>query len=325
MLDYLLLSKAKGKETGEWHVGYIRKTYDFAVAGAPARYFITPLNKSVSEEVDELTICACTGVVAQNDETGADYIFTNDIISVSLGEEQYSGFATFVKGCHGIEIPKSGGGGFDFVPFHMFNPNCNVKVVGNSCNVPVEESAEEPADPKKPTIVCISGKARHGKDSFGEYLRRALIGKEKKVLVVHYGDLLKYIAQNFWGWDGKKNEAGRTLLQEVGTDIVRAQYPDYWVKFIAEQLEFSYGQWQYILIPDCRFENECGRLFDKERFDIKTVRVVRPNFDNGLTEEQKSHPSETSLDDFVFNYQFECTLLEELKEKANLLAEIITL
>ena len=32
--------------------------------------------------------------------------------------------------------------------------------------------------------------------------------------------------------------------------------------------------------------------------DVVHVRIIRPNFDNGLTEEQKNHPSETALDGY---------------------------
>ena len=36
-----------------------------------------------------------------------------------------------------------------------------------------------------------------------------------------------------------------------------------------------------------------------------TVRIERPNYDNGLTEEQKNHPSETELDGFCFDHIIE--------------------
>ena len=41
----------------------------------------------------------------------------------------------------------------------------------------------------------------------------------------------------------------------------------------------------------------------REYFDVTTVRIVRPNFNNGLTEEQQNHESETALDDHKFDYQ----------------------
>ena len=61
------------------------------------------------------------------------------------------------------------------------------------------------------------------------------------------------------------------------------------------------GEWDYILIPDCRFPNEI--------FNIKGVwgntvhlRVFRTGFITPLTEEQQMHPSETALDGVIADY-----------------------
>ena len=44
-------------------------------------------------------------------------------------------------------------------------------------------------------IYAISGKAQHGKDTFAEFLYQELTEKGYKVLVTHYGDLVKYICK----------------------------------------------------------------------------------------------------------------------------------
>lgn len=141
-------------------------------------------------------------------------------------------------------------------------------------------------------IISISGKAQHGKDTTATFLKDALEKRGKKVLVAHYGDLVKYVCTTFLGWDGKKDTAGRTMLQLVGTDTVRSKDPDYWVRFVLFMVDTlkDAGAWDYVLIPDCRFPNEVAGIH---------VRVTRPDFDNGLTEEQKAHLSETALDDSV--------------------------
>lgn len=144
-------------------------------------------------------------------------------------------------------------------------------------------------------VILISGKAQHGKDTTAGFLKEVLEEQGKKVLICHYGDLVKYICKTFFGWDGQKDEAGRSLLQRVGTDVIRRQCEDYWVRFILEVLGFFPNEWDYVLIPDCRFPNEV-HLPRFVAFDTVHIRVVRPNFDNGLTPEQKVHPSETALD-----------------------------
>lgn len=144
-------------------------------------------------------------------------------------------------------------------------------------------------------IIAISGHAQNGKDTVAKMLRDCLEADGNKVLIAHYGDLVKYVCRTFFDWDGNKDEYGRTLLQYVGTDVIRKADPDYWVRFIVQMLRFFPDAWDYVIIPDARFPNELRVLID-EHFQVVHLRVERPNFDNGLTDEQKEHPSETSLD-----------------------------
>jgi hypothetical protein len=60
------------------------------------------------------------------------------------------------------------------------------------------------------------------------------------------------------------------------------------------------NEWDYVLIPDCRFHNELTRW--DENWDTTTIRVNRLNFENDLTSEQKNHISETQLDTYNFDY-----------------------
>lgn len=146
-------------------------------------------------------------------------------------------------------------------------------------------------------VICISGKAQHGKDSTAGFMKDFLEFEGKKVLIAHYGDLVKYVCKTFFDWDGKKDEAGRTILQRVGTDVIREQDEMYWVRFIKTILKFFPDEWDYVLIPDCRFPNEIEYL-DLWGFDVTHLRVVRENLESPLTEEQQRHPSETALDEY---------------------------
>ena len=87
-------------------------------------------------------------------------------------------------------------------------------------------------------ILLVSAKAQHGKDSVAEIAKEQLELKGKKVLICHYADLLKYICKTFFDWDGNKDDKGRTLLQYVGTDVIRNKNhaPNYWVGFIVDLL-----------------------------------------------------------------------------------------
>lgn len=146
-----------------------------------------------------------------------------------------------------------------------------------------------------PKIVCISGKAQHGKDTTATTLKNILSGRGHRVLIAHYGDLVKYICKTFFDWDGNKDEAGRAILQRVGTDEIRAQRPSYWVDFLIGIIQMFPDEWDYVLIPDCRFPNEIDS-FKAAGFDVTHVRVIRIPFVSPLTPEQQMHQSETALD-----------------------------
>lgn len=172
-------------------------------------------------------------------------------------------------------------------------------------------------------VICISGYAQHGKDTSALYMKTALqdVGR---VLIIHYADLLKYICSQYFGWDGRKNSAGRTLLQYIGTDIVRKKAPDFWVDFVSSMLTVFGENWDYILIPDCRFPNEIDRL-KENGFDVTHVRVVRSGFKSPLSQEQQMHPSETALDAYPADYILHNDgALQDLRGKVNdLLQELV--
>lgn len=150
-------------------------------------------------------------------------------------------------------------------------------------------------------VILISGKARHGKDTTATFLKDALEADGNSVLIAHYGDLVKYVCKTFFGWNGEKDEKGRTLLQKVGTDAIRAKRPDYWVSFLSDILSFFPNEWDYVLIPDCRFPNEVDHI-KNAGFDTVYLRVVRDGFMSPLTPEQQAHPSETALDNVRADY-----------------------
>lgn len=146
----------------------------------------------------------------------------------------------------------------------------------------------------KPAIVCISGAAQHGKDTLGRALAELAERRDgHRVLITHNGDLLKFIVKSFFDWDGIKDEAGRSLLQHVGTDIVRAKYPNFWVDFLKFCVDvICADRFDLVLVPDCRFPNEIECWVGHP---VLWVHIDRPGYDNGLTDAQQAHSSETAL------------------------------
>ena len=72
----------------------------------------------------------------------------------------------------------------------------------------------------------------------------------------------------------------------------------------------------YFIVDDCRFPNEIQAWKNNEKFskNITTIRIERPGHENGLTSEQRLHPSETSLDNWEFDITVYANNLEELYE-----------
>lgn len=165
-------------------------------------------------------------------------------------------------------------------------------------------------------VLCISAKAQHGKDTAAGLIKDYLEEKGNRVLITHYADLVKFVCTKFFNWDGQKDEKGRTLLQYVGTDVISSQQPAYWVDFIIDILKFFNSEWDYVLIPDCRYPVEVERM--KEEFETYILRVERPNFESCLTDKQKKHISETSMDNYTFDaVLYNDSTLEAFKEKTN--------
>lgn len=162
------------------------------------------------------------------------------------------------------------------------------------------------------TIITFSGKAHHGKDSSALVVKRLLENRGERVLLIHYADLLKFIAIQYLNWDGNKDEEGRTLLQQLGTEKARSNFPDFWVDNVKRIVSILENDFTYVLIPDARFKNEID-VWKAYPCRLVTVHVTRNNYDNGLSPEQKMHQSEIALDDYQFDVRVAAETLDELE------------
>lgn len=151
------------------------------------------------------------------------------------------------------------------------------------------------------TIINISGKAKNGKDTFASILKDKLEKRGYKTLIIHQADYLKFVCKEYFGWNGEKDEQGRGILQFQGTDVGRERDPDIWVKVVGIFIDVFGREYDFVLIPDVRFMNEITYFINK--YPVLDLRIIRQDFDNGLTEEQKNHKSETNLDRHFFDYE----------------------
>lgn len=181
----------------------------------------------------------------------------------------------------------------------------------------------------KPIILLISAKAQHGKDTFAKFVKDRVEETEgKKVLIIKYGDILKNVCKMYYGWNGEKDEIGRTILQQVGTNLCRQNNPDVWVNCVIEIVKGLKTDFDYVCVPDTRFPNEIEAWERNTNFYTYTIRLERVDengdlFDNGLTDEQKQHPSETALDNYYFNYVVENKNILDIEAACSLILEDI--
>jgi len=169
---------------------------------------------------------------------------------------------------------------------------------------------------KNPKIFIIGGKARHGKDTISEYLKNIYEKNGKKVLVTQLSKYIKYYAREITGWDLSEESKPRELLQQLGTGLIREKLNmhDLFVKRIIDDIKiFSYF-YDIIIISDGRLKYEFKSL--KEIYpELISIIIHRPNFDNGLTIEQKNHPTEKDLEDFNdYTYKIINTTFDELQK-----------
>lgn len=162
-------------------------------------------------------------------------------------------------------------------------------------------------------IILISGKAESGKDTLANILSEY---SQSRAMVIHYADILKYIAKMYWGWSGEKDEIGRSLLQNVGS-VIRERNPDYLVNTVVQMIHMHKPIYDIFIIPDVRTPKEINTIL--QTYSELRIDVVRINSNRGnaLTEEQREHVTETALDNYIFPYVIDNTgSLEDLRKRA---------
>ncbi len=150
-------------------------------------------------------------------------------------------------------------------------------------------------------IIGLSGKKGAGKNSV-YFLSKILLDADEtgKVIKVSMADALKEMARSI-GWDGKKDDDGRRLLQILGTQVVRQCIDDqYWVKAAEGRIKSLVNMADppiAIFIPDIRFPNEAEMV---KRLGGELWRIRFPASEPAPGKETLAdlHESETALDHY---------------------------
>ncbi len=152
---------------------------------------------------------------------------------------------------------------------------------------------------REPVIILIAGKARSGKSTVAEYIRRELEDEHKDVIISPYTKYLKQYISDITKIEVTDENKPREMLQKLSSDLIKGKlgYHDFFIRRQIEDINIYSYFMDYILVPDVRFPDEIEVI--RNRFkNVKTIRVIREYYVSDLTEAQKRDITEVALDDY---------------------------
>lgn len=167
-------------------------------------------------------------------------------------------------------------------------------------------------------IYMIGGKARHGKDTLAANMKKYFEEYGEKTCIVQISSHIKHFAINYFGWDGKEETKPRSLLQKIGTEIVREKMnkPLFFINRLKDDLDVLENLFDVAIVSDIRLPLEFEEI-KKDYPDAVKIHVVRPDLVSSLSKEEQKHITETALDNY-HDYDIEIinTSLEQMDEAA---------
>lgn len=149
-----------------------------------------------------------------------------------------------------------------------------------------------------------------------------------RVEVIPFAKALKDLARDL-GWNGKKDEKGRQILQHLGTEVCRNIDPDYWIarwKSGAGEILNNGLDMRTVIVDDVRFENEIEAIRELGGFTIYINRPHRSKWVRfwkrvkHLIVKSHRHASEGNIVASDCDYVIEnCISLEELQRLVGML------
>ena len=167
-------------------------------------------------------------------------------------------------------------------------------------------------------IFVIGGRAKSGKNTFGEMLREELKDYGYRPCVMHITEPLYSYARTYFDWDGNENDKPREFLQKMGIEIIRDKLgkKEFLLNRLYEDIEILSNFFDAFIITDARMVHEFESIKDKYS-DVVTIKLERKNYDNQLSEEEAKHITEQEVDLFEdYDYVIENRSLDDLKASA---------
>ena len=168
-------------------------------------------------------------------------------------------------------------------------------------------------------VYVIGGKAKTGKNTFGEYLREELKKYGYKPCILHITEPLYSYARNYFDWNGNENDKPREFLQKMGIEIIRDKMDkkDFLLNRLFEDIEILSNFFDTFIIVDARLVREFEII--KARYDdVVTIKINRKMDHSVLSIDEQNHITELEVDLYKdYDYIIENHAIEDL-EKASI-------
>lgn len=172
-------------------------------------------------------------------------------------------------------------------------------------------------------IYILSGKAQSGKNETAHVMKQYFLNNNKKTVIISYAKYLKDYIKEITDWDGRESTKPRELLQQLGVELIKNRVNEnLLINRIKEDIEVYSYFFDIIIISDARFQTEIEEI---KNIYKNTIVIKIEGKENNLTQEQKKHVTETSLDDYdKYDYVIDNTKTkDELNKKIESILEEI--
>ncbi len=144
-------------------------------------------------------------------------------------------------------------------------------------------------------VILISGKAGVGKTTTAHMIMDVL--RTKPCMYSPFATSLKSISKEVFGWNGEKDDKGRSLLINLAR-VIRDYDIDFWARLVYDLAEKTLADvnFDYLIVDDWRYLNEMDVAISRYGLEnVLTIRVERPDGEILKGTRQYNDPSETSL------------------------------
>jgi len=175
-------------------------------------------------------------------------------------------------------------------------------------------------------VLLICGKARTGKGVFSLNIKDCLEDAGYKVCQIQLMRTLKSYVKDYFGWDGTEETKPREFLQEFGTSIIREKMnmPLFHIERLLSDIKVLSNYFNAFIVDDVRLPIEIEEI-KKVYNNVCVIKIERDNYDNGMSNSESMHITETSLDDYDnYDYIIKNDTLEKLKDDSKMIvSEVI--